>query len=488
MRHATLVFMFFFGMPALHGWASDRPLERNRFVYSRQIQTDAQGFYFQPAGLCDDYPEESTTVAKIRNDFRVLRDTGSKVLRFGIGWDSIEEEPGKYNWRFWDQLVAIAKEEQITLLPYVAYTPKWANSSEADFWRTPPDDLSRFGRFMNVIVNRYKGSIKSWELWNEPDLKNYWLGTPAQLAKMLIEGARQVRAADPDAVLVLGGMAHGASPFYRELIEKHRLADYFDVVNVHGYNETWQQARAEEYPSQLREFEAVSKPKNKKLPRSDVWLAEFGYSNWRYKANKASEWGIDVIYDYEHTPQYQAVALFKHHVLALAAGNLSLTAWYRINDLVPNEAVIGDNNNKYLGVLTPQGDPKPAIKALKLYNSLFGEPVRKLPESKIRVRKPARSQSVVHAFEQKDGEVVVVAWLRSSRRDEVIDRSGLAKDKRQETVNIDLSGYDLTQTTRFLLDGSAAPSSLRNIKLRGDTVFIASVKPQKAPTVDAPID
>ena len=52
-------------------------------VYSRAAQTDSDGFYYQPAGLCEDYPEETTTSAKIAADFDVLRDTGTKLLRFG---------------------------------------------------------------------------------------------------------------------------------------------------------------------------------------------------------------------------------------------------------------------------------------------------------------------------------------------------------------------------------------------------------------------
>src|SRR3981081_4007897 len=45
---------------------------------------DPAGFYLQPSGLADDYPEESHPVEKMRRDLAVVRDAGVRYLRFGI--------------------------------------------------------------------------------------------------------------------------------------------------------------------------------------------------------------------------------------------------------------------------------------------------------------------------------------------------------------------------------------------------------------------
>src|SRR5690606_3031252 len=144
-----------------------------------------------------------------------VRDTGARFFRFGIGWDGIETAPGRYEWGDWDELVRLAPDYGVTLLPYVCYTPEWAAAApDPDrSWRSPPKELAAFGRFMAVIAARYRGKIASWELWNEPDIEHYWLGTAAQFAEMIAEGARQVRRADPAATVVLGGMAQGRGPF-----------------------------------------------------------------------------------------------------------------------------------------------------------------------------------------------------------------------------------------------------------------------------------
>lgn len=450
----------------------------NRFNVSRHLQQDGQGFYYLPAGLCDDYPEESTDINKIKKDLETVKATGAKYLRFAFGWDSIEEEPGEYNWGFWDQLVDLAPKYGVTLIPYVCYTPQaLGNTDSNDYWREPPKDLKSFGKFMSVIAKRYKGKIKSWELWNEPDNQSYWLGNAEQFSKMMIEGAKQVRAADPNAVIVLGGMAKARSPFYDEVMTKYNLGQYFDVINQHAYHETWDFEPVEESPDRIHYVDELI-PKGANGP--DMWLAEFGYSNYRYSPTQASAWGIDIIYKYEHTADYQATMLFKNHVLALASEKLSLMAWYRINDLKPTQGVIGDDNNKFLGVLDVNGKPKPAYHALKFYNQLFDQPTRLVKNLKIEA--PSKSQSRVYAFEKKNGNIVITGWLRTSKKSEVKDKTGMAVDSRKEAVNITLPNKSFTKVSIYNSKGNKIKPEtilsngvLSNVSLTGENIFIAEI-------------
>ncbi len=464
-----------------------RALPLKRYAFSRQVQQDAEGFYYQPMGLCEDYPEESTTLARVRQDFATLRELGVKQLRFAFGWDGIEKQPGVYDWGFWDDFVKLAQQYGISLIPYVCYSPEWANQGGSDFWRTPPDQLKRFGDFMKVIVNRYKASIQSWELWNEPDLEAYWLGNSAQFAEMIKYAAQQVRVADPHAVIVLGGMSRGRGPFFDSLIQQHGLDKYVDVLNLHGYHETWHPATTEQYPEQIRHFGAIL---SQGPHQPELWLAEFGYSNWRFSATSVSQWGIDAIYAYEHTARYQAIALLKQHVMAQASGQLSLSAWYRLRDLPLSEGVIGDDNNKYLGLLDLQGKPKPAYHAMKLVTKLFDAPTRRITEQ-VSLQGPSPSQAVVEVFQKRDGKLILAAWLRSSKRDEVTDKSGRASDTRSETFNLELpaltgavKGKVYKRLQAYNLLGEMVPpqgwldkNTLRGISLKGGEIFMAELSP-----------
>ena len=78
--------------------------------------------------------------------------------------------------------------------------------------------------------------------------------------------------------MVLGGMAKGRGPFVDALVGRLGVDRYFDVVNVHGYLETWSRESAEEYPARLeRDGRALPPPGR----GPDLWLAELGYSDHR---------------------------------------------------------------------------------------------------------------------------------------------------------------------------------------------------------------
>src|SRR3954465_6509343 len=65
-------------------------------------------FHRVTLGLCEDYPEESRSLANARRDLEVLRTNHIPVLRVAFGWDAIEPEPGRFDWSFWDDFVRLA--------------------------------------------------------------------------------------------------------------------------------------------------------------------------------------------------------------------------------------------------------------------------------------------------------------------------------------------------------------------------------------------
>src|SRR5512135_3339829 len=73
--------------------------------YGRLFRPEGAEYYHVPIGLCEDYPEESTTLEIIRADMEMMKRTGIDLLRISFGWDGIETERGKYRWGFWDDYV-----------------------------------------------------------------------------------------------------------------------------------------------------------------------------------------------------------------------------------------------------------------------------------------------------------------------------------------------------------------------------------------------
>lgn len=400
--------------------------------YDRLLKSDAK-FVRVPLGLCEDYPEESTTLELIRADMELLKRSGIDVLRISFGWDGVEGAEDEYDWLFWDEFVRMAVDDYgITLIPYIAYTPAW-NSTNDDpdhFWHYPPKDYEEFGEFVFDLVTRYKDRIKSWELWNEPDIWIFWAGTQEEYAKLLRTGSDAVRRADPTAKVVMGGIAHDPE-WLRTLLRDHAVSSAVDVFNMHNYYETWQGLPMEAIADYVNTVYDIVQTYGDGKP---IWMAEVGYSSYRSGARVSDSYSAR--YAYEHTAAYQAVDLVRRLATVLATEKLSAIAWYEVKDLPPVGETIGDVNNRHLGVARANHEPKPAERALRFFLELTAEPMQSI-DGEAAVTRPAASESHVHAFEQEDGDVLVFAWLQTHvPGDGPGPEAGDARDERTEDVTI----------------------------------------------------
>jgi glycosyl hydrolase family 39 (putative alpha-L-iduronidase) len=471
--------------------APTRELPLNHFARAG-LAPDPSGFSLMATAIGDDYFDGTSPVSRLVRHFKAARRAGVKYLRCAFSWNGIEPEPGNFQWKFWDTLVRLAEENHIGLIPYVAYTPQWAARDSKDFWKQPPRDPKLYADFMYRITERYRGRVASWEIWNEPDNKDYWLGSADEFAELVRLAARSIRQADPHAVLVLGGMANGPSEFFESLITHHHLDRTVDVIAMHAYPESWLNAPAEtifqQWLPRMRELVAQDQSGDA------VWVNEMGYPDYRYRANQASVYGTNIYYSYEHTRSYQAKMLFKMEVMALASRHVSLTGVYRIDDFPKSETRLGgDLVNYHLGVLDVQGHAKPALFALAFFNRLFGEPVRVL-STRVVVESvhaasndrtpagPKQSESVLNVFQTKQGKIIVVGWLRGPLAGEVPAKTGMLEDQRSETLSAELPcagarviGFYDAQGNPVKHNAHAGQGWLRNIRLFGGRLFLAEL-------------
>lgn len=434
-----------------------------------------------PLGLCEDHPEETRSLAGVRRDLEMLRATGARVLRISMGWDSLEPEKDRYDFAFWDAVVRMAVDEyDLTLIPYVAYTPQWnSDGSPEEFWKTPPRDLEEFAEIVRLLVERYRGRIRSWELWNEPDNRDYWLGSTEDYAKLLRAGAGAVRAADPRGQVVLGGLAGGVE-FLEELFDEWKAAESLDVVNLHSYYETWNPEPLETIPEYVDRVSAII---DRHGGKQAVWMAEVGYSNFRRGAEVSKH--TFARFDYEHTLEFQATALVRTLTLLFSRPAVELVAWYELKDPAATDAMIGDVNNRHLGLAFSDYRPKPALTAFTFMGRLFAGGFRSL-ESELRVFGARSSPRQVHGFLTSRGTVLVIAWLPTHTGPAVPQAgAGNAPDRRRESVRVQVPYAVRGDVTAFdalgRVLGTSAPSinapshTEISLVLSGGNVVIAEV-------------
>ncbi len=341
-----------------------------------------------------------------------MRQAGVRTLRVSLGWDGIEPERDRYDLAFWDAFIELAvREYGLRLIPYVAYTPEWNSDADpGEHWRSPPREPREFAQLMALLAARYRNSVQSWELWNEPDNRDYWLGSVEQYAELARLGAEAIRGVDSELDVVSGGIA-GRTEFLAQLFDEHEGARIFDVVNVHSYYETWNPEPIETLSSYVDEVTAIVRRHG---GRQAIWMAELGYGNFR-RGSRVSHY-TTAAFAHEHTLEFQAVALVRSLAL-LAPGPVSLAAWYELKDPAASDAMIGDENNRHLGIAFHDYRPKPAFHALSFLSRLLAGGVASAQE-RVRVLAGASAhvaERQLHAFATARGSLVLVAWLGKPR-------------------------------------------------------------------------
>lgn len=139
--------------------------------------------------------------------------------------------------------------------------------------RYPPADLKAYEAFLRELCRRYKGKIKAYQCWNEPDTVSHFAGTPQQYLDMLKVVYRVVKEEDPDAIVV-GGVGSG---FLRwsNIMFSLDAGKYMDVLDVHTY--TYSDPVKEYRSEHLGQFIAALREYEKKLGRRlPVWATELG--------------------------------------------------------------------------------------------------------------------------------------------------------------------------------------------------------------------
>ena len=118
---------------------------------------------FQPA-FDTDVAETTAHVARWREDIDLLRKCGVAELRYPIRWHRVEREPGCFDWRSTDEMLAYIRDSGlrliVDLLHHTSY-PLWLGGfADPAFGPT-------FLRYVRAVAERYPW-IAGYTLFNEP--------------------------------------------------------------------------------------------------------------------------------------------------------------------------------------------------------------------------------------------------------------------------------------------------------------------------------
>jgi hypothetical protein len=176
---------------------------------------------------------------------------GIHQIRLGIAWPRVEPLPPvggnhDYRWAATDSEIATMARHGITAQANITQTPRWdaasgiisnLNCAKSSSWA--PLDLNPYVQLTQAIASRYgrggtfwkthaslpRTPIVRYEIWNEPNLRGGWCPSPQpeRYADMFVGATRAIRAVDPKAQVVTGGVAPPAKENVHYLSIAHFL-------------------------------------------------------------------------------------------------------------------------------------------------------------------------------------------------------------------------------------------------------------------------
>lgn len=166
----------------------------------------------------------------------VAQRLGMRWVRVDFNWFQIEPAQGAFRWEELDRVVGRAAERALEVLATLAYTPAWASSTpESPKTSDPPASNAYWTDFVRRAVARYGDRVRHWQLWNEPNITEFWTGSMRQYRTEILEpGAAAARSARPGVQVVSPGLANLRNwrDWFREILI---AKDAIDVINHHNY-------------------------------------------------------------------------------------------------------------------------------------------------------------------------------------------------------------------------------------------------------------
>jgi len=137
-------------------------------------------------------------------------DAGVQTVRMDFRWSMIEPSKGRFVFAIHDPVVSALNDHGIEILGLLEDVPTWANGHLGGWSGTyPPAQDGDWADYVAAVAAHYKGRVKYWELWNEENISQFFRPVPdaARYVRLLRAGYSAVKNSDPEAQVVLGGLA-----------------------------------------------------------------------------------------------------------------------------------------------------------------------------------------------------------------------------------------------------------------------------------------
>jgi len=301
----------------------------------------------------------------------LARDAGFSFVRMDVSWAKLEKQH-EFDFAPFDELMASLEARNMGVLWLLAYGhPEHGGKSPQS-----EQDVAAYSRYAAAVVSHFRGHNARFEIWNEPNGKQY-LANPAIYPGLLRAALDAIRRQDPGAVVSTGGTSGFDFPFLVPLLQSGS-AQKASAIAVHPYRD----AGPETLPADLLLLRGLIQ--RTAQPDTPVWHTEWGYSSY------GARYGLAL--------KRQAVLAARECLTVWTLG-IPAAVFYDLRDDGSDHL----NREHNFGLLNQDNSGKPAMKAISLLtgiarNHKYSGLVRNVPDG-------------VHALRLDGAEdIVFVMW------------------------------------------------------------------------------
>jgi hypothetical protein len=354
--------------------------------------------------------------ASVARTLQLARDVGAHYVRIQLPWEDVEQSGkgdfqdhkfGKSAWQKYDDIVIATRRLGLDLIVRIDRPPLWARAradATPEFQRGkaengnstgPPDSYADYADFVGAVAARYRGQVRFYQIWNEPNLAYEWNWTtpqPARFAELLQLGYQAIKAADPGAVVLFPSLAptDGLDVYRAPMSELEYLDQvyaagggrYFDIMSAQAYG-------LGQPPSEHRYVRLGKRPARPLDTRTDVsrivlvhevmqrngdgdksiWISEFGYvaDSPDIPPERRRLWGEPVSEEQKAAYLVEQIARARREWPWVGVMNVWFLRWGGYQPPDPRDPTA------YFAIVDRDFAPLPAYHALKTY--LAGGPV-----------------------------------------------------------------------------------------------------------------
>jgi polysaccharide biosynthesis protein PslG len=183
---------------------------------------------------------------KIASTLQSARNMGASWVVEYFPWAYGEPEPGVFRWEHSDLVVKYAVSQGLNVVARIDMVPPWARPADTSTQYMESDRYGDYADFVAAFAARYRGHIRYYVIWNEPNTSFEWgyrPPSPAEYVSLLRAVYPRLKAVDPDAQVLCAGMAptleHSQWAIndldYIRAMYDAGASGYVDGVAVHAY-------------------------------------------------------------------------------------------------------------------------------------------------------------------------------------------------------------------------------------------------------------